>query len=425
MIQDSNPEKPIPDSLYFSEMIGVKILSGDKKIGRLSDAIIIEGGRCPEITYLYVTRSFGYPPLLIPWMNVIGIYKNRIEVSVEKPSLFEGEPKEGDLLIRDYILDKKVIDLEDHEVEVVYDVRLLHRFGKMLLFEVDISRLGLLRRLGLKNLVSVLQRAGKEVDDLSIPWMYVQPLPSTISRFKGDVKLSVLKEKLEMMHPVDLADIFEDMDPEQRVMIFSELDTETASDTLEEIDPPIQREIVSSLKMEHVLALVDEMTPAQTADILTALSHLDAQEILDEMDLEKATKVRSILERSDETIHNYTTSEYITLPPDARVGQVQDEYPRLAKDKDVIMYLYIVDECDVLLGVIDIKDLLKADDDAKLRDIMVDDVITLTKDSTLKEAASEFSRYDFRALPVVNEEKKIIGVLPYRDVMKLRHHFLD
>ena len=255
--------------------------------------------------------------------------------------------------------------------------------------------------------------------------MYVQPLPSTIGRFQGNVKLTVLKKKLEMMHPVDLADIFEDMDPEQRVMIFSELDTETASDALEEIDPPIQREIVSCLKMEHVLALVNEMTPGQTADILTALPHLDAQEILKELDPEKATKVRSILDRSDESIQNYTTSEYIALPPDSLVGQVQDEYPCLAKGKDVIMYLYIVDESDVLIGIIDIKDLLKADDDATLIDIMVYDMITLTKDSTLKDAASEFSRYDFRALPVVDDDKKIIGVLPYRDVMKLRHHFLD
>jgi magnesium transporter len=295
----------------------------------------------------------------------------------------------------------------------------------MLLFEVDISRLGLLRRLGLKKLVSLFRRAGKEIDDLSIPWIYVQPLPSTISRFKGDVKLTVLKEKLEKMHPVDLADIFEDMDPDQRVMIFSELNMETASDTLEEIDPPIQREIVSSLKMEHIVALVNEMTPGQTADILTALPHIDAQEILLELDPEKARKVRSILERSDESINNYTTSAYISLPPDALVGQVQDEYPRLAKGKDVIMYLYIVNEGGLLEGVIDIKDLLKAEDNIKLVDIMVDDVITLTKDSTLKEAAHEFSRYDFRALPVVDDENIIIGVLPYRDVMKLQHHFLD
>ena len=424
-MSSENGLQSIPNSIYFSELIGLRVLSGEKKIGRLSDAIIIERRRCPEITYLYVTRSFGYPSLLIPWNDVTGIFKNYIEVSIEKPESCEGEPKDGDLLIRNYILDKKVIDLEDHEVEVVYDIRLVYRYGKMLLFEVDISRLGLLRRLGLKKLVSLFRRAGKEIDELSIPWIYVQPLPSTISRFKGDVKLTVLKEKLEKMHPVDLADIFEDMDPEQRVLIFSELNTETASDTLEEIDPPIQREIVSSLKMEHILALVNEMTPGQTADILTALPHLDAQEILLELDQEKAGKVRSILERSDESINNYTTSAFISLPPDVQVGQVQDEYPRLAKGKDVIMYLYIVNEGGLLLGVIDIKDLLKADDNAKLVDIMVDDVITLTKDSTLKEAAHEFSRYDFRALPVVDDEDTLIGVLPYRDVMKLRHHFLD
>ena len=110
------------------------------------------------------------------------------------------------------------------------------------------------------------------------------------------------------------------------------------------------------------------------------------------------------------------------LPPDAEVGTVRDEYARLARDKDVIMYLYIVDDSDILRGIVDIKELLQADDDATLIDIMVYEMITLTNESTLKDAAEEFTRYDFRALPVVDPDGKIIGVVPYRDIMKLRHH---
>jgi magnesium transporter len=143
------------------------------------------------------------------------------------------------------------------------------------------------------------------------------------------------------------------------------------------------------------------------------------------MSEEKAKKVKSILLRVEESILNYTTTKFIMLPPEAVVGTVQNEYPHLAKDKDVIMYLYIVDESDILRGIIDIKELLQADDDATLLDIMVYDLITLTSESTLREAAEEFARYDFRSLPVIDEDHKIIGVVPYRDIMKHRKHLLD
>ncbi len=417
--------KQIPDTFYFSELIGKKIILGGKKIGRLSDVIIVETASYPEVTHFFITRSFGYPSLLVPWGNIYKIMSDRIEISIEDIGSYEGEPKEGDLLLKNYVLDKKVIDLEDHEIEVVYDIRLVKKTNKLLVFEADISRFGLLRRLGLKGLASFLHSIGRDIDDLSIPWTYIQPLPTTISRFRGDVKLRVLKEKLEMMHPVDIADILEDMDPEQRVMIFTELDTSKASDTLEEIDPPIQREIISSLKIDHVINLINEMTPGQTADILTAISHNEAEEILDLINPEKAKKVKSILDRSEEVIENYSTSKFIMLNPEMKVGDVQEEYPRLAKGKDVIMYIYVADNSKILEGVVDIKELLQANDEEKLIDIMVDDVITLTPDSTLKEASELFARYDFRALPVINSEKRLIGVIPYRDVMKLRHHFLD
>jgi len=106
------------------------------------------------------------------------------------------------------------------------------------------------------------------------------------------------------------------------------------------------------------------------------------------------------------------------------VGQAQDEYPKLAKNKVVIMYLYVVDTQDQLLGVIDIKELLKADDTALLKDIMVEHVIRLAPESTLKEAAAIFVRYGFRAIPVTDEKNRLVGVVPYRDVMNLTHYFV-
>jgi Mg/Co/Ni transporter MgtE len=89
------------------------------------------------------------------------------------------------------------------------------------------------------------------------------------------------------------------------------------------------------------------------------------------------------------------------------------------------MYIYVVDDQDVLVGVIDLKELLQADDRALLKDIMIENVISLKTESTLKEASQSFARYDFRALPVTDEKNRLVGVIPYRDVMNLTHHFLE
>lgn len=104
---------------------------------------------------------------------------------------------------------------------------------------------------------------------------------------------------------------------------------------------------------------------------------------------------------------------------------MQNDYLRHAKGRDVIMYIYVVNGEGTLLGVIDLKELLQADDRALLKDIMVENVISLNTESTLKEASQSFARYDFRALPVTDEKNRLIGVIPYRDVMNLTHHFVE
>ncbi len=417
---------PRSDEVFIlSELLGRRVRVNGKRIGRLYDIVIIETGKLPCVTHFIVARPFGNPSLLLPWDRITSMTREEISASLESFAKYEMDPPRGALLLKDYVLDKKVVDLEDREVDVVYDVKLVLRNDVLLVTEVDFSRYGLLRRIHLKWLATLMTKFGRDLKDESISWLYIQPLPSQIDSFSGEVKLKVLQERLSRINPVDLADILEDLEPAQRVAIFSELDTEKASDTLEEIDPHVQRELVSSLAPEHVVQLINEMTPGQAADLLSALPSADAHELLVLMNNEKSQKVRSILEKQEENILNYTTSKFLRFAPETTVGEAQREYQQTARGKDVVMYLYVLDDRDVLLGVIDIKELLQARDNACLRDIMVSTVISLESKSTLKEAFDLFSRYDFRALPVTSDTEKMVGVVPYRDVMNLKHHFVE
>jgi magnesium transporter len=257
-----------------------------------------------------------------------------------------------------------------------------------------------------------------------VSWTYIQPLED-ISSFKGDIKVKVLKERLSELKPVDVADVLEQMDHEDRVTLFDQLDTRRASDILEEINPNVQRALVASLQKEKVVQLLDVMTPGQAADILAVLPVPDKDEILTSIEPKNASKIKSILEKHNQSISNYSTHNFLSVGPEETVQDVQAKYIQMAKGKDEVMYLYVVGEHGKLLGVIDIKELLQADVKSKLKDVMTKSVIRLNQSNTLKDASVVFSRYNFRALPVVDNEGKLTGVVPYRDVMNLDHLFFD
>jgi Mg/Co/Ni transporter MgtE len=110
---------------------------------------------------------------------------------------------------------------------------------------------------------------------------------------------------------------------------------------------------------------------------------------------------------------------------DASVEETMRLFRKSARGMEVVMYFYIVDQAGKLLGVIDIKELLMAEPTGKLNDFMVENVISLKSDCTMREAAAAFLRYGFRALPVVDDNDIVQGVVPYRDVMTLKHRMLD
>jgi len=413
------------DSYLLSDLIGGKVRLMGKTIGKLADIIITDAEKAAEVTHLLVNRPFGYKSLMVPWNKIEQLDTNgRVLLSAIDPAAYEGEPDDGQVCLRDHLLDKKVLDCDDDEVEVVYDIKLVARANRLFVTDVDCSRAGFLRRVGLKRLSNFIRGVAAKISDDTIPWSYVQQLPQNMGSFKGNVKLNLLKEKLPEIHPVDLADILEELDQDHRMAIFNELDTEQASDTLEEVEPRVQRELVSALPVERAAELVNDMTPGQAADVLAALPSEDADDILERIDSEDATKIRALIEKHDEHILDFGTTHYISFGPEVQVGDVMNSYRDVAKDADVVMYIYVVDEAGVLLGVVDIKELLQADPSDRLSDIMVTNVVSLAETSTVAEASELFTRYSFRAIPILGDGEVMKAAIPYRDIMQLKHSFV-
>jgi magnesium transporter len=404
---------------FLSEILDRRVFVKRRRIGRLSDLAIIETGKLPEVTQVVVARPYGYPALTIPWDKVLLISNHEVVLDIVEENLaqYELAPQAHLILLHDHILDKKILDMDDHDVEVVYDVKLAFQNGKLYAAEVDYSRYRALRRLGLHKLAKLLADRNKEN---RVSWLYVQPLPEQLGSFAGNIKLKVPKAELNEIHPVDLADILEELEGGPRVALFNALEPAQASDTLEEVEPRVQRQLIHAIEKERAAMLINEMSPAQAADILAILPRDEAAAILKLIDQEKSYKVEHIIGEHNEQILLYASPELIRLPATTPAAEVLDRYRELATGKDVVMYVYVTDAAGALKGVVDIREIVAAETGQTLGDIMTEHVIALPKDATLRDAVMLFERYDFRALPITDESDQLLGAVSSRDVRALR-----
>ena len=399
---------------FLSEIVGRRIYLKSNSIGKLKDLVIQENaGKIPEVTHLLVHRPYGDSRLLIPWDEITLISNTEIISEITTTEGYELNPLDNHIFLKDYILDKKILDMDGHEVEVVYDVKLIFQNERLFVSEVDFNRFRILRRMGFKKLANYL---AKYKEGSSISWLYVQPLPETIGSFEGNVKLNVLKENINDIHPVDLADILEELEGNQRIAVFNELEPELASDTLEEVEPRVQRELIRSMQKEKAAGLINEMSPAQVAGILSVLPASEADEIIEFVDSENKERVQQLIDQTDENIMLYSTQQVIKRPVDTMVKEVIDNFREVAGDMDVIMYVYVVNADNILQGVVDIRELIAAEPEQTLGDIMTDNIISLNPDDTLHDAVDMFFRYSFRAIPITNEDDYLLGVVSFHDI---------
>ncbi len=408
----------VEPEIFLSEIIGRRVYRSSERVGRLQDLVITETGKLPEVSQLVVARPYGEPSLLVPWDKVAVVSTNEIAINIDSLEAFQQAPAAGAILLRDYILDKKILDMDGREVEVVYDVKLAFQAGKLYASEVDFSRSRLLRRMGMRGLANFF--AKQRGPGTTVSWLYVQPLPDGLGSFTGDVRLNVLKSKIDEMHPVDLADILEELDSGQRQALFNQLDPEQASDTLEEIEPRVQRELMATMRHDRAAQLIGEMSPAQAADVVAILPASDADGILDLIDAQDAAKIRRIVEHHDENILLFVTQECIRLPPEMTSRQVLADYRKLARDKDVLTYLYVVSPDGRLMGIVGLREVVAADPHKRMDELMNEQLITLHPQETLRDAVHAISRYGLRAIPVVDEERRLLGVVSDHDVRGLK-----
>jgi Mg/Co/Ni transporter MgtE len=324
-------------------------------------------------------------------------------------------------LLREFLLDKQIVDVHGAKVERVNDLQFIESDGKLLLVKVDVGLLGLLRRLGFDRQVSRFCNWFFDYDlkQKFIAWNFVEPLAKP-----DHLKLQVPQTRLAELHPADLADIIEDMDVHERSALVNSLNEEVIAEALEEMDPKVQVAIMRQLEPEKAADIIEEMSPDEAADLIADLPKETASGIFSEMDDEYEEKVKGLLAHDEDEAGGLMTTQFIKLSPSLTIVEALAHIRQNAEDMDVIYYIYVVDEESRLLGVINLRELLTNEIFTPLGKIMTTRLITARIDDSAKDLAYLFSKYGFRGVPVVDEENHIAGVVRFKALLEILAPYL-
>lgn len=333
---------------------------------------------------------------------------------VSLSDLPEDEIANGLFLVEN-VLDKQIVDLNGRKLVRVNDIRLVTVAMGTFAIAVDIGIEGLLRRIGiaqpLKKFVSLFKG--------SIPAKYIlweDVLAIDYSNL--NIKLSKTYSRLQTLHPSDLADILEDLGKKSSMSVFSSLDEEKAADVLEELETHAQIHIVENLPVEKAADVLEKMPADEVADILDELEDEKAEILLREMDDESSQEVRELLEYSDNSVGSIMTTDYLSFGPETSVSDVIKELRDKKPEPHELYKICVTDEDNELIGTFSLRDLVLAYPGLKVNQIMNHEPILLFDDQKQDAAAVIISKYSLLAVPVVDRNNQLQGMVIVDDVVE-------
>ena len=407
--------------LRVSELVDGKVRTeSGTALGKLRDFVFVDDPKYAEVSHLLISRPFGRPPLKVPWSQVVRM--DRVETILRDPpgaTEYESvdDPNEL-LLLRDRILDKRVIDTRGLGVDVVYDIQLLRAGSQLFVVAAVIGQDARRRRMGVWGKVAASVSEGHRSEE-RIPWKYVQPIGPDLTSTAGDVRLTVAREALSKIPAEDAADILEELNHEARITLFNALDFKAAAHALEATEPRVQREIIADTEVARMGQIIAHLSPVEIADIITILPEEDASELLGILKGEVATKVRSIVEEHEVPALTIAVRTFLEFPGELTVEDAFARFRREAPQCLVTMYIYVVDPDRHVRGVVDINELLQADPGQRLEQIMTQGLVDVSPDTMVTRVIELFRKYRFRAIPVVDASRRILGVIREKDAFVL------
>lgn len=404
---------PFLGELFVSEILKKPVLDpkGDE-LGRVKDLVIVRGEPLPKVSSLIIERKKGIYNL--PWLDLNIFNKRIISANIYSEALMSYDLNEEDLLLVRDIFDKQIVDINGAKVVRVNDVKIEGYDTEAILIAVDVGMRGIMRRLGVERSGEDLMRLFKKrLPYHLISWNYIQTLEPKLTT----ISLTVPRQMLSELHPADIADIISQVSHKEGATFFKDLDVDVAAEALSELKPETQVDIISEMDTDKAADIIEEMPPDEAADILSDLPVDKAKDILESIEKEEAEDIQELLSHEEDTAGGLMTNVFIAYPPETTVRKAIENFKKDAEEIEIVYYIYVIDADEKLMGVVSLRDMLLADLDAKLSDIMETKLKTVTPETDEMEVAGIISKYNLVALPVVDIKGFMLGIITVDDVL--------
>ena len=410
-------------TLALSELLGAPVYDpSGKASGRVREVALAPQEDRARVASLIVKTKSGNR--VLPLASVAAINGGvRAATQVAEWAVTNGT--EGLFLLERDLLDQQVIDINGRKVVRVNDVELqvepqkeAGRAAPVLRVQsVDVGARGAVRRLlrGVAPRAALHALLGK-IPPRPIPWDFIDLIETDPAR---RVKLKISHEGLAKLHPADIADIVENLAPDERQAVFQTLDEETAAEALEEVEPKVQKAIVESLDSERAAEIVEEMDPDAAADLLGDLSEDRTEQILVQMEPEERKDVVELLEHKEKTAAGLMTTEFLALPVSATVQNAVDSLRQFDGGVESVSTIYLVDADGKLVGAVPLAKIVLAEATTPMLSLVQEPLVFTREGGDEREVAELFDKYNLLTLPVVDEERRLKGLITSDDVISM------
>jgi magnesium transporter len=405
--------------LYATELMGSKAHDAEGNyVGRVREFFIEPADQPNRVSHFLLARGH-FPPLVARHDQIASVAVGDIRLNVSERALALYKPNESWLAVQKDLLDQQIIDTRGRKVVRVNDVDLVEMRTngntELRLTQVDVGLPGAVRRL-LQGFVSpsMIRRLQSNLPQSSIRWEFVNLVePDPLRR----VKLRITHEKLEDLHPADLAAIMEDLSAAERQGIIASLDEETAGAVLAELDERLTTQIVEKLDPGKAADILEEMAPDAAADLLADLPKRTFDEVLEEMPGQEAREVRELLEFDPNTAGGMMNPHFAFVGE----GTTRDEVLKWLREQDLNLdqldTVVLLDSAAQLAGTVTVARLLLASPDQPMADLKMEPLLSLEPNADADEVFELFDKYNLRTLTIIGEHKHPIGVITVDDVV--------
>ena len=406
-------------TVSLSDLLGLTVYDVSGAVsGRVREVALTPQEDRSRVSLLIVKTPSGNR--LLPLTAVSSINAS-VHSSSASADWATSEGQEGLLLLSRDLLDQQVIDVHGRKVVRVNDVDFHHDTAQnrsvLRVGGVDVGARGAVRRL-LKGVVpaAALRALLLRVPPREIPWDFVDIIETDPAR---RVKLKISNERLAKLHPADIADILEDLAPDEREAVFETLEEGVAAGALEELEPKVQKAVLESLDSDRAADIVEEMEPDAAADLLADLSDERTEEILVQMQPEERREVTDLLEFKENSAAGRMTTEFIALPVTATANEAIDTMRKFEGRMENMSTVYLTDSHGTLAGAVPLVKIVLAPPTTPLLALAQEPLISCHEDTKEKEFAELFDKYNLLTLPVIDDHNQLIGVITPDDVIAM------